>query len=60
MDWLIKTVGTSVGKKLLMALTGLAFCGFLSAHLAGNLTLYGGADAFNSYAEHLHLSLIHI
>ncbi len=54
MDWLIKTVGTSVGKKLLMALTGLAFCGFLSAHLAGNLTLYGGADAFNSYAEHLH------
>jgi len=54
MDWLIKTVGTSVGKKLLMALTGLAFCGFLAAHLAGNLTLYGGADAFNSYAEHLH------
>jgi succinate dehydrogenase / fumarate reductase, cytochrome b subunit len=54
MDWLIKTVGTSVGKKLLMALTGLAFCGFLTAHLAGHLTLYGGADAFNSYAEHLH------
>jgi succinate dehydrogenase / fumarate reductase, cytochrome b subunit len=54
MDWLIKTVGTSVGKKLLMALTGLAFCGFLTAHLAGNLTVYGGADAFNSYAEHLH------
>ncbi len=37
-----------------MALTGLAFCGFLAAHLAGNLMLYGGADAFNSYAEHLH------
>jgi len=54
MDWIIKTVGTSVGKKLLMAVTGLAFCGFLAAHLAGNLTLYGGADAFNSYAEHLH------
>ncbi len=54
MDWLIKTVSTSVGKKLLMALTGLAFCGFLAAHLAGNLMLYGGADAFNSYAEHLH------
>lgn len=54
MDWLIKTVGTSVGKKLLMALTGLSFCGFLAAHLAGNLTLYGGADMFNSYAAHLH------
>jgi len=54
MDWFIKTVGTSVGKKLMMAFTGLAFCGFLGAHLAGNLTLYGGADAFNSYAKHLH------
>jgi succinate dehydrogenase / fumarate reductase cytochrome b subunit len=54
MDWFMKTVGTSVGKKVLMAVTGLAFCGFLAAHLAGNLTLYGGADAFNSYAEHLH------
>jgi succinate dehydrogenase / fumarate reductase cytochrome b subunit len=54
MDWLIRTLGTAVGKKLLMAVTGLAFCGFLAAHLGGNLMLYGGADAFNSYAEHLH------
>jgi len=54
MDWVLKTLGTAVGKKLLMAVTGLSFCGFLGAHLAGNLTLYGGADAFNSYAEHLH------
>ena len=37
-----------------MALTGLAFCGFLAGHLAGNLTIYGGKEAFNSYAEHLH------
>ena len=35
MDWFIKTAGTSVGKKLMMAATGLAFCGFLAAHLAG-------------------------
>jgi len=54
MDWVIRTFGTAVGKKLLMAVTGLSFCGFLGAHLAGNLTLYSGADAFNSYAEHLH------
>jgi len=54
MNWVIKTLGTAVGKKLLMAVTGLSFCGFLAAHLAGNLTLYSGADAFNSYAEHLH------
>jgi succinate dehydrogenase / fumarate reductase cytochrome b subunit len=54
MNWMIQTLWSSVGKKLLMALTGLSFCGFLAGHLAGNLTIYGGKNAFNSYAEHLH------
>ena len=54
MNWLTQTLGSSIGKKLLMAITGLSFIGFLAAHLAGNLTIYGGKDAFNSYAEHLH------
>ena len=54
MNWLILTLWSSIGKKLLMALTGLAFCGFLAGHLVGNLTIFGGKDAFNSYAEHLH------
>lgn len=54
MNWLTTTLGTSIGKKLMMAVTGLSFLGFLAAHLAGNLTIYGGADAFNGYAEHLH------
>ena len=54
MKWLIQTLWSSIGKKLMMALTGLGFCGFLAGHLAGNLTIYGGKDAFNSYAEHLH------
>ena len=54
MNWLINTLGTSIGKKLLMAVTGICFCAFLVAHLAGNLTLYGGKDLFNAYAEHLH------
>ena len=54
MKWLMTTLGSSIGKKLMMAATGLSFIGFLVVHLAGNLTLYGGADAFNSYAEHLH------
>ena len=38
----------------MMAITGLGFIGFLIAHLAGNLTLYGGMDSFNLYAEKLH------
>jgi succinate dehydrogenase / fumarate reductase, cytochrome b subunit len=46
-------VSTSVGKKLLMAVTGLCFCGFLAGHLLGNFTIYGGRDLFNSYAEHI-------
>jgi len=54
MNWFASTIMTSIGKKLLMALTGLSFIGFLSAHLAGNLFIYGGKNAFNSYAEHLH------
>ena len=53
MNWFINTLGTSIGKKLMMAITGFGFCVFLVAHLAGNLTLYAGKDAFNSYAAHL-------
>ncbi len=54
MNWLINSITSSVGKKILMSVTGLCFCGFLAGHLAGNLTIYGGKEMFNSYAEHLH------
>ncbi|MBW1723811.1 MAG: succinate dehydrogenase cytochrome b subunit [Deltaproteobacteria bacterium] len=54
MNWLTNTLWTSVGKKLIMAVTGLCFCCFLTLHLAGNLTIFGGKDYFNAYAEHLH------
>lgn len=51
---LVKTCGTTVGQKVLMALTGLALCGFLVAHLGGNLNLFVGEAQFNMYAEKLH------
>lgn len=54
MNWLVATLWSSIGKKLMMALTGLAFVGFLATHLAGNLTIFGGAPAFNAYADKLH------
>jgi len=54
MSWLFRTFSSSIGKKLLMAVTGLSFIGFLGAHLAGNLTIYKGGAAFNAYAERLH------
>jgi succinate dehydrogenase / fumarate reductase, cytochrome b subunit len=50
----VKVLSTSVGQKILMACTGLALCGFLVAHLAGNLKLYAGEQAFNDYAHALH------
>lgn len=54
MNWIVNTFRTSIGKKLLMALSGACFIGFLLGHLGGNTTLYFGKEAFNSYAEHLH------
>ena len=54
MNWFISTLGSSIGKKLMMAVTGLGFVGFLTVHLIGNLTLYGGQGLFTSYVEHLH------
>jgi len=44
---------TSVGKKLLMALTGIFLVLWLLGHMMGNLSFYWGADALNAYAEHL-------
>lgn len=54
MKWLWRFVSSSVGKKQIMAVTGLGFCSFLAVHLVGNLTLYGGRDFFLSYIDHLH------
>jgi len=44
---------SSVGKKQLMALSGLAFIAFLTVHLAGNLNIFMGAQALNRYGETL-------
>ena len=47
--------GSPIGKKLGMALTGVALYGFLVGHLAGNLLLLrgDGGDAFNAYSAFL-------
>lgn len=50
----VKVLSTTVGQKILMAVTGLSLCGFLVAHLGGNLKLYAGEQAFNDYAHALH------
>lgn len=45
---------SSIGKKLVVAVTGLAMVLFLAGHLTGNLLIYAGREAFNEYAEFLH------
>lgn len=52
MSWLTKTLTSSIGKKVLMALTGLFLCTFLVVHLSGNFQLFKHDDgyAFNTYA----------
>ncbi|MDB6069772.1 MAG: succinate dehydrogenase subunit, partial [Verrucomicrobiales bacterium] len=45
---------SSIGKKIIVAVTGLAMVGFLVGHLLGNLLIFGGPDAINGYAKKLH------
>ena len=44
---------TSVGKKVLMAVTGFIIFGFVVVHILGNLQLFLGPDALNQYAQFL-------
>lgn len=50
------TVGfsrTTLGKKAVMAVTGLILFGFVLVHMYGNLKIYQGAEKFDAYAEAL-------
>ena len=42
---------STVGKKILMALTGLFLFLFIVGHMLGNLKVFEGSEAFNAYAE---------
>lgn len=44
---------TAIGKKWVMALTGVGLLGFVLAHMIGNLHLYEGPLQVNVYGEHL-------
>src|SRR6266850_512734 len=45
--------GTVVGKKVVMAVTGLVLVGFVIAHMLGNLKIFLGAEAIDAYAVFL-------
>lgn len=50
---LVTLYRSALGKKVLMAVTGLMLFGFVLGHMLGNLKLYLGAAALNHYAEWL-------
>jgi succinate dehydrogenase / fumarate reductase cytochrome b subunit len=49
----LQALSTSVGSKILLALTGLSLVGFLLFHLAGNLLVFFGPDSYNEHAHWL-------
>ena len=53
MTWVTKTLNSTLGRKLIMALTGLFLILFLTGHVSGNMLLFkgDGGQAFNMYAK---------
>ena len=46
-------LGSTVGKKYLMGISGLVWAGFVLAHMAGNLLIFVSHDAYNAYGHAL-------
>ena len=51
--WLASFYRSAVGKKAVMAVTGVILFGFVLVHMLGNLKVYLGPEHFNEYAEAL-------
>jgi succinate dehydrogenase / fumarate reductase cytochrome b subunit len=51
--FLLDLYSTAVGKKYVMGVTGIGLMGFVLFHMIGNLKMYQGAEALDSYAEFL-------
>jgi succinate dehydrogenase cytochrome b subunit len=44
---------TMIGKKVVMAVTGVVLIGFVIAHMLGNLKIFAGADEIDAYSRFL-------
>lgn len=53
MTWVGNFYRSAVGKKAVMAVTGVILFGFVFLHMIGNLKLYFGPEAMNDYARWL-------
>src|SRR5665213_2043192 len=45
---------STIGRKIVMGVTGIIGIGFVLAHMTGNMLLFKGPDAINSYSHFLH------
>jgi succinate dehydrogenase / fumarate reductase cytochrome b subunit len=45
--------GTVLGKKVVMAITGVVLIGFVIAHMLGNLKIFAGPSEINDYSRFL-------
>lgn len=52
--WLVQFYRSTIGKKIIMATTGLIGIGFVFGHMAGNLQAFVGRDKLNAYGALLH------
>ncbi len=48
-----RSTRSTIALKILMAVSGIIFIGFVLTHMYGNLKAFSGHDAFNEYADHL-------
>lgn len=46
-------IGATIGRKQVIGITGLGLCGFVLMHMAGNLLILVGPQAYNEYAHAL-------
>ncbi|MEG8946252.1 succinate dehydrogenase cytochrome b subunit [Rosettibacter firmus] len=53
MNWFLNALKSSIGKKIIMAVTGVCIMIFLIIHLINNLSLYGGPQLFNTVVKNL-------
>ena len=51
--WVVEFYSSAVGKKYVMAITGIMLMGYVFAHMIGNLKLYMGAAEMDAYGEWL-------
>lgn len=54
MSWIVSYYHSTLGKKVLMAATGIVLFGYVLVHMLANLQIFLGPEGINHYAELLH------